>query len=41
MGEGGALLIQDETYVEEAEIYREKEPIEVNFSVDRLINIPG
>ena len=24
MGEGGALLIQDETYVEEAEIYREK-----------------
>ena len=24
MGDGGALLIQDETYVEEAEIYREK-----------------
>ena len=41
MGEGGALLIQDEDKIEDAEIIREKGRTEVNFSAARLINIHG
>lgn len=41
MGEGGALVFQKNEYQEKAEILREKERTEVNFSEDRLINIDG
>ena len=41
MGEGGALLIRDEKYIETAEIYREKELTEVNITEVRWINIVG
>lgn len=35
MGEGGALVIRDKDNCEMAEIVREKEQTEVNFSEDR------
>ena len=41
MGEGGAILFQDDRYLEPAEILREKEQTAASISVDRLINIPG
>ena len=41
MGEGGAVLFQDDSVLEEAEIIREKGTNRSKFSGDRLTNIPG
>lgn len=41
MGEGGALLFQDENYLEKAEILREKGTNRSKFSADRSTNILG
>ena len=40
MGEGGAILFQDDRYTEPAEILQEREQTAASISVDRLINIP-
>lgn len=41
MGEGGAIIINDPTYSDRAEIIREKEQIVHDFSEVKWINIPG
>ena len=41
MGEGGALVINDEKYIEQAEIIREKGQTALNFGVVKLISIHG
>lgn len=41
MGEGGALFFQNNAYQEKQRFCVRREQTAVNFSVDRLISIPG